>query len=83
MNARSRIPLPSGASLRWTLLVPLAFAVLVIPFVVELILEVHPDFALAPNVLSTPAPMHIPISFIATFPSECAMAASSTGPTYA
>jgi membrane protease YdiL (CAAX protease family) len=52
MHAQSRIPIPFFSSRRWTLVGPLAFVILVIPSVVELVLEIHPNFALAHNILS-------------------------------
>lgn len=52
MRAQSSIPIPFFSSRRWTLVGPLAFVILAIPLVVELILEIHPNFALAHNILS-------------------------------
>lgn len=53
MRAQSRIPIPFFSSRRWTLIGPLAFVIIAIPAVVELVLEIHPNFALAHNILST------------------------------
>jgi membrane protease YdiL (CAAX protease family) len=52
MRARSHLPLPFVSSWRWTLVGPLAFVVLAIPLIVELVLEIHPNIALAHNMLS-------------------------------
>lgn len=52
MRAQSRIPIPFFSSRRWTLVGPLAFVILAIPLVVELVLEIHPNWALAHNILS-------------------------------
>jgi membrane protease YdiL (CAAX protease family) len=52
MRAHSRLPLPFFSSWRWTLVGPVAFVVLAIPLVVELVLEIHPNIALAHNMLS-------------------------------
>jgi len=51
MRAQSHLPIPFFPSLRWTLVAPLAFVVLAIPLVVELVLEIHPNVALAHNIL--------------------------------
>ncbi len=53
MRAQSRIPIPFFSSRRWTLVGPLAFVLVLIPAVVELVLEIHPNFTLAHNILST------------------------------
>jgi membrane protease YdiL (CAAX protease family) len=53
MRAQSCIPIPFFSSRRWTLVGPLVFVLLVIPLVVELLLEIHPNFALAHTILST------------------------------
>ena len=52
MRARSHLPLPFVSSWRWTLVGPLAFVALAIPAVVELVLQIHPNLALAHNMLS-------------------------------
>jgi membrane protease YdiL (CAAX protease family) len=52
MRAQNRLPIPFFSSLRWTFVGPFAFIVLAIPLVVELVLEIHPNFALAHNILS-------------------------------
>ena len=52
MQAQSHLPIPFFSSPRWTLVGPLAFVVIAIPFVVELVLEIHPNVALAHNILS-------------------------------
>lgn len=53
MRARTHLPRPWYSSVRWTLFGPLALGLLVIPAIVELVLEVHPDFALASHILSS------------------------------
>jgi membrane protease YdiL (CAAX protease family) len=52
-NMRAQSHIPFFSSRRWTLVGPLAFVLLAIPLVVELVLEIHPNFALAHNILST------------------------------
>lgn len=51
MRARSRLFSPVLSPLRWTLMAPLAFAIPMILFVIELILQVPIDLALAPKIL--------------------------------
>lgn len=52
MRARSHLPLPFVSSWRWTLVGPLAFVAIAIPATVVLVLQIHPDLALAHNMLS-------------------------------